>query len=98
LQKDCNYVIPIGNESPSGHFGGYMIINYQRLQEVKELYEQGNRTKKFFMNKYNISNKTVQRIFKKLGFIAEHKQHTKYRLSYDLAITDYKNGMLLFNC
>lgn len=70
-----------------------MIINYQRLQEVKELYEQGNRTKQFFMNKYNISNKTVQRIFKKLGFIAEHKQHTKYRLSYDLAITDYKNGM-----
>lgn len=60
--------------------------------EIKTLYEEGHVQKSFFMNRYNVSERTIRRAFIKLGLV--HKSDFDLHLEsvWDDLIADYKNG------
>jgi len=69
-----------------------MYSSKLQLNEIKELFEQGHRTKSFYMKRYNVSERTVRRAFSKLGLKCESEYEELCRINLQDAIRDYVNG------
>lgn len=62
------------------------------LDQIRDLFEQGHRTKYFYMDKYSVSERTIRRAFTKLGLKCDSEYEELCRTKLDVAILDYIQG------